>query len=182
MLLGYNIILAVFCYIGIRSYQHIAVHCRSCMGGEAALIIRSRVNRDGKELSGLFIQHIVLTLKALYRVVRVAEHLGNLRCIHTGTVDDPFCLKGILLRLYYPDILRLVPGNAGHLLSKVESDAILAGILCKTDGVLHRIQNAGGGHIHGKLTACIRVNAVDLIFVDHAHALDTVLLANGLVF
>ena len=182
MFLGYNVILAIFCYIGIRSYQHIAIHSRGCMGGEAALIIRSRINRDGKEFSSLFIKYIVLTLKALYRIIRVAEHLGNLRCIHTGTVDDPFCLKSILLRLYYPDILRLVPGNAGHLLSKVESDAILTGILCKTDGVLHRIQNAGGRHIHGKLTACIRVDAVDLIFVDHAHALDTVLLANGLVF
>ena len=181
MLLGHHIVLAAFCHIGVRSYQHVSVNRWGCVGGETALVIRRRVNRDGKELSCLFIQHIILTLKALYRVIRVAQHLRDFRCVHTGAVNDPLRLKGVSLSRYYPDILCLISRDAGYLLSKMEFHTVLACILSQTDGVLHRIEDTGRRHIHGKLTACVRIDAVDLVLVDHAHALDTVLLTNRFV-
>ena len=161
-----------FCQIGVGAYQHVAVNGGRRVGGEAALLVGGWVDGDGHVLSGLFIQNIILAFKAPDRILRISQHGGNLGGVHAGAVDDPLGFHIPFRGVQHPPVLQA--GDTFHLMSEPETDAVCTGVLRQSDGVLHGVQNAGGGNIHGEISSRVRVDLVHALPVNHLHAPDAV--------
>ena len=150
------------------------------MGRKTAFVIRRRVNGDFHFFSGFFVKNIIFSLKSFNRIVRIPQHFRNLRSIHSCAVKHP--PDGNILCRCMNNIAFIPALNFQDPVIKKKFRTVHAGIFRQGNGILHRIKNSGGRHIHGKLAACVGIDLIKALFVDHFHASDTVFLADGLVF
>ena len=64
--------------------------------------------------------------------------------------------------------------DCGDPAPKTEGRAVHSCILSQRDGVGHRVQNAGCGHVHCKFPAGVRLDPLYFVLADHANVFDTV--------
>ena len=180
VVLGALVVLPLLGDVGVGAHEDVAVDSGGGMRGEAAAVVRRRVDRRLEERAGLLVEHEVLALEAAHRVVGITEHLGDIAREGAGTVDDPLGAERARRRVNQVAVVGDVALNGRDLAVEEEFHTVLRCVVGERDGVGHGIQDAGGRHVHGKLTARVRLDELDLLLIDHAHALDAVLLSYGL--